>query len=499
VLFARSFRLPLATGASAVRSLAIPVGFFQLLAFGPLFLPLPDWIVYPVGVLWAVWFFAVVVALVEGFRRRASDIELSADGIAIRGGPSRGFRVTWKQIDPRRCEVITRAGAEGTIGRLILDGREVATAEVEEERRSFEALVDTVRAMLEEATSDAPPRARRRRPDVLLCDACGAPVALRDDAEVPCRYCGARVPIPDARREQIRALSLLETSRLRCEQLLRVLLGQPGAGFTNLLVLVATPPLILGGPLAAILFNEFYETRHVFRWTHGVSLFVCGVAFTYGLSLLVQAQVVGRAALRLVALRFHATPPAREGDPFECRVCGAPLSEGPEKVVVLCAYCRAENITGIDLRPQAEGMEQQAGSLEATLDERLRVRRRWRWLSLLSAVLLLAGAGAIYRTFLGPCRDGVRGGDETDIDCGGSCTRCLPERRCGEGADCRSGICSDGMCSTPSCSDGVRNGDESDVDCGGGCARCGLGKRCEGAAKNCASGRCGLGGNCERE
>ncbi len=207
--------------------------------------------------------------------------------------------------------------------------------------------------------------------------------------------------------------------------------------------------------------------------------------------------MVGRAALRLVALSFHAAPPTREGDPHECRVCGAPLADGPEKVVVLCAYCRAENITDIDLRPKAGVAAEQASGLEATLDERLRTKRRYRFLSLISVALLVIGAVAIERTFLGSCRDHVRGGDETDVDCGGTCTRCLPGLTCGEGTDCRSGICVGGMCAAPRCDDGTRNGGESDVDCGGECALCPIGKHCEASAKNCASGHCGLGGTCE--
>src|SRR5262249_26312834 len=161
--------------------------------------------------------------------------------------------------------------------------------------------------------------------------------------------CGADVPIPAALREQLAGLTQLESSRRRSEELLGVLLRQRGAGFTNLLFTAATPPLLVGWPLAAILFDEFYQTRHLFRWNHGLGLFVCATAFTYGLSLLVQGQLVGRAALRLVALRFRAVPPAREGDPSTCRRCGAPLAEAPEQLVVLCAYCRAENITGVDL------------------------------------------------------------------------------------------------------------------------------------------------------
>jgi hypothetical protein len=493
-MFARPLRLPLATGASTIRSLSIPVGVFQLVAFGPLFLPwLPDWIVIPLGVVWAAWFFTVVAALIEGFRRRASDVVLAPDGITLRGGPSRGFHAAWDGIRPTACAVTETAGEGGSTWGLTLAGQQVATTEDEDERRSFQAIVDTVRAV----RGGSGEAARRPAPEVFTCASCGAPVAPRDEEEIACRSCGAKVPIPAALRAQIQGLARLEGSRARSERLLGVLLRQRGAGFTNLLVLLATPPLILGGPLAAILFNEMYETRHVVRWTHGVALFVCGLTFTYGLSLLVRAQVVGRAALRLVALRFSAAPPVREGEPWVCRCCGAPLPEATERVVVLCAYCRAENVTGIDLRPQADGMAQQAGDLAATLEERLRVRRRWRGLSLLSAVMLMAGAGALYGAFFGACRDGVRDGDETDVDCGGSCLRCEAAQACGEGADCRSGICREGRCTAPACDDGVRNGHESDVDCGGDCAPCAAGKQCDASSRNCASGHCALGGRCE--
>lgn len=45
------------------------------------------------------------------------------------------------------------------------------------------------------------------------------------------------------------------------------------------------------------------------------------------------------------------------------------------------------------------------------------------------------------------CRDGVRNGSETAIDCGGpNCPRCANGQACREGRDCRSGICESGVC-----------------------------------------------------
>ncbi|MEW5847248.1 MAG: fibrinogen-like YCDxxxxGGGW domain-containing protein [Myxococcota bacterium] len=94
------------------------------------------------------------------------------------------------------------------------------------------------------------------------------------------------------------------------------------------------------------------------------------------------------------------------------------------------------------------------------------------------------------------CDDGVRNGSEPATDCGASCsTRCADTVACGIPTDCQSGVCFQNLCAVPSCADNVRNADESDVDCGGGCADCPAGKRC-GNAGDCASRVCGGDGLC---
>jgi hypothetical protein len=42
------------------------------------------------------------------------------------------------------------------------------------------------------------------------------------------------------------------------------------------------------------------------------------------------------------------------------------------------------------------------------------------------------------------CYDGVKNGDETDVDCGGSCAPCIAGKACNENADCVSGVCAAG-------------------------------------------------------
>jgi len=80
---------------------------------------------------------------------------------------------------------------------------------------------------------------------------------------------------------------------------------------------------------------------------------------------------------------------------------------------------------------------------------------------------------------MGPasCSDGIQNQNEIGIDCGGICDACV--EICnnnldddGDGLiDCNDDDCSDdAMC--PSCTDGITNGDETGVDCGGSCEPC---------------------------
>jgi hypothetical protein len=88
-----------------------------------------------------------------------------------------------------------------------------------------------------------------------------------------------------------------------------------------------------------------------------------------------------------------------------------------------------------------------------------------------------------------PCANGIKDGNETDIDCGGSCGKCATGKACQGSADCASSYCKNQVCTIPTCSDLDKNGTESDVDCGGSCPRCVNGKTC--ASRNdCLSARC---------
>jgi hypothetical protein len=93
------------------------------------------------------------------------------------------------------------------------------------------------------------------------------------------------------------------------------------------------------------------------------------------------------------------------------------------------------------------------------------------------------------------CADGVENGTETDLDCGGSCTRCNDGLTCEGDADCKSKVCEGGLCKAPNCTDDSQNGAETDVDCGGFCPACGTGEGCA-VGTDCSSHVC-TGGICQ--
>ncbi len=92
--------LPLSTGASAIHLFTTPMMVFHVVAFGPLFFAtrLPGWTVVPVGVMVALWFFAVVGLLLKAWIQRASDLRMGHQGVEIHGGPMHGTRHDWTDL-----------------------------------------------------------------------------------------------------------------------------------------------------------------------------------------------------------------------------------------------------------------------------------------------------------------------------------------------------------------------------------------------------------------
>lgn len=93
---------------------------------------------------------------------------------------------------------------------------------------------------------------------------------------------------------------------------------------------------------------------------------------------------------------------------------------------------------------------------------------------------------------LSKCKNTLKDGEETDVDCGGVCGGCALGKTCKEDNDCADKAagakCTNNVCAL--CSDGKTNGDETDVDCGGkACGPCGVGKQCK-VGLDCKSEAC---------
>ncbi|MRG97277.1 hypothetical protein [Polyangium spumosum] len=94
--------------------------------------------------------------------------------------------------------------------------------------------------------------------------------------------------------------------------------------------------------------------------------------------------------------------------------------------------------------------------------------------------------------------DSVSG--ETDVDCGGPCAPCPLTFKCNSRTDCEGeGNCG-GMpkaCQPPNCLEGVKNGNETDGDCGGSCdKKCAQGKGCL-VPDDCQTGLSCKAGTCQ--
>jgi len=118
------------------------------------------------------------------------------------------------------------------------------------------------------------------------------------------------------------------------------------------------------------------------------------------------------------------------------------------------------------------------------------------------------------------CDDGMKNGDETDVDCGGAkcTTKCADGKLCGAATDCTSTFCADGVCCAEACdgaclvcnlagSEGVCEFTpkyDEDLNAGAGGCSAADGKVCNGAGlcsgalgamctgpTGCASGKCG--------
>jgi hypothetical protein len=178
----------------------------------------------------------------------------------------------------------------------------------------------------------------------LQCVACNAPLVVVDAPSLGCRYCGAINAVQEAYREEFRlARDLDDATRIAIEEWAR--LDHIKVPHWWFICAASAPFVLLIGGLGVLL------AAGLLRLVSGTNLpLLVGVCVWLPL---VPAQAsAAKVAMRnllvsgaaRVGTAFAAIPPSAPGEPPNCRQCGAPLSVGPDDILVRCLYCEAESI-----------------------------------------------------------------------------------------------------------------------------------------------------------
>lgn len=413
--FDRSLRLPLATGASPI-NLALGIGLLGFFGAAPIFIGslLPDFTVIVSALLIAFWLLALMVLPFVAKKQRASDVLLRKSGVSISGGPYAGQHIEWSELSLEPARLAPGTKPEET-SLLLPGGRQIVTSEPEE-LASLVALARTLGAFTQ--GHDAAQRPAETHGDsavVPLCPHCGAPLTPSTAQSVLCRHCRMAAPLPAKLRAEVAKLETLTQARTQTERALAVLSRWPSSRRTNVVLALATIPLVLGWPVSGALTSEYFQYHDVFSWRDVGLLFGSTAAVTLGLCFWLVGQGVHRQAFGLVVASFHAVRLADDG--LGCHHCGAPLAVRPDLPLVTCAFCRSDNVVlGLQLAPRVSAETEQAASLDELLRTRLRSIEIWRWLSFASALSIVVGGVLLFEPLQRAFRDPGPGHDLVDRD-----------------------------------------------------------------------------------
>jgi len=211
--------------------------------------------------------------------------------------------------------------------------------------------------MITSITSEVRPRLAP-----LQCVKCHAPLVVVDAPTLVCRFCGASNAMPLVYREELRLTCDLDSAtREAVEQWLR--LARIKVRRWWLICAAIAPFVLLTGSLVIILSAALLHLTSV----SVVPTLLAGAWLTLIPAQLLAANVAMKNVLvsgaTNVGAAFAASPPSAQGEPPNCRQCGAPLSVQPDDVLVRCIYCETESIVRLDelemetLRTRAESAQ----------------------------------------------------------------------------------------------------------------------------------------------
>jgi LSD1 subclass zinc finger protein len=383
-VIARTVRLPLQTGAGAA-SLVLWSLFFGLPFESLVFLVSlsartkvsSSAMILPLAVAFAL---GAGLFVYGAYRRRPNDAVLDPRGFRIEGGKAHGLAFAWSEVDPNesKCSDMNGSSTLWVFPRTAAAVVIADTAE-DDERRSLRAFLACMRA----ACSPEPPPARRRTTEALACAQCGALATPADAPSVRCAFCGASVAVPPDIAQRVRAAH--EVAASPDAALAERLLEQPGATRIGVCLAIAIACYYGGATVALLAGSE-------------IGAAVCALAFLAFVAA-ARAFVADRGALRSLVLGFAAHAPARAGEPETCRACRAPLPPPASgRTTMRCPFCNAVNLSGMDLRAEADVARSAETELRATLAER-RDRRLAAWAVFGVACILLGVALWIARVY----------------------------------------------------------------------------------------------------
>jgi hypothetical protein len=211
----------------------------------------------------------------------------------------------------------------------------------------------------------------------LKCASCNASLALADAPSVQCWYCGEVCRVPEELRRLLRLARERTQATTRAAAQWRQLeaVRVPRA----LYVACSLMPLALfaGGIVAGLAVAWLIPARRAavapaLAWTTWLPLIpLTYAAFERGLRAMLASGV------DWISATFASLPPANEGGPPRCRLCGAPLTIEPDDIFVRCAYCDAESLVGVSPeRIAAFAAARDKAKASASRATELLVRRR---------------------------------------------------------------------------------------------------------------------------
>ncbi len=361
-----------------------------------------------------------VTHLVSAIKTRASDLLLFPDGLQVDGGRLHGHRIAWKDLHPPYAEIEDTTVKRLTLWRIFLfmlslfnkrsrtivspvvpvrvwrlhvnqGGQRKLVAETDRpiESDSMNAAKSSVVAVVrgQRYVEQAPAIPAQ----ILSCNSCGGPAVPDDAPSVMCVYCRAQIPMPQQLRQQAAGSKAMAQSRTTTTQMIAKLRDQPRAAHANFWLLIFSLfmygawPIGWGIIAVRVLGDGFQAQDLIFL--------MLPLAAVLGGFFMARGRLADRGALQLLTLGFGALAPRKEGEPSRCRRCQGPLPSAGIGGVTHCAYCSAENIVGMDLRPSLDPARTEQVNFDAALKKRAKEKLLWTILSVVAAVTLIGWIG----------------------------------------------------------------------------------------------------------